>query len=428
MPLTLIDYVTGEPNLVIRVDKCPPNGVENVTPASGTVTTGSAGNQFSATLVEAPQSQAVPAQGFAWGLYSWAVIAPVDSTGTMPDAEFTFQIGNYQPLDVVVRADYDANMFPDPRHLRAGRREQVTIGVDLRRLYLDSGGAAVNNVPLQLAGVRWIPATYPFGLRVKSQAGWGQNGTALSPLIFVGWLTILSDSQLQQLWPWLVQQTAFGMDYGPGGNVSGQFTWPSLTGAPTSDDVISRFPGGPKDEQIKFLLTSATNALAIPSNQRYVYSQKTAITGGNPQNVSDVRYDLGHALKGTNQAFVPTLFGLRFASSLFTSGNPLPSLYLSWGVDGNVVPNPHENGVLITAGTNYLQWGSTPPILNDTGEYFPMSGVGQFAKVLNYGQNIAPQVYAPSGFAANTIRLLLGGYRIATPTLTGTPASTVSVQ
>lgn len=411
MALTKIRYASGQPDIVIAVTASPGNMVENLTPLAGT----GGSNGFSATVLKAPDNVAQPSSGFAWGLYDWVTLYPLDSDGTAPDAEIRFAIGNYQPNNLVLRADYETQMFPEPRHLRAGRREQVHASVDVRAQFLASGQGvqAAPNLPLMLAGTQWIPATLGFALRVRSQAGWGQSGTAKAPLIFMGWLSILTEDELQAMWPWLHASSDYGLSYGPGGSVSGHFDWPTggANGLTTSE-VIGRFPGGVLDQQVTFTLTSAVNALAITANQRYVLSNQTAISGATASNVAAPEYDLGYALRKTTEAFVPTLIGFRFADSLQTSGSALPSIYLSYTVNGETVPDPNQNGVLVTAGTNLLQWGSTAPILNDTGEFFPMVAQSQFVKVLNYAQDMAPQVYSPVGLAAGTVRWLQGGYHL----------------
>jgi len=409
MALTNIRYVSHQPDIVIAVYACPPNNAEQVTPLAGSVNSGG----FQAQVLKAPSGTTIPGQGYGWGLYDWYTLYPIDANGSLPDVEIRFQVGDRQPNDVVARADYLTQMYPEPRHLRAGRLEQVHQAASLRQLLQDSQGQPISNLPLQIAGTIWIPANQGFAVRVRSQAGWGQSGAAAqAPLVFFGYLDIWTDAELAAYYPQITANTDYGINYGPGGQVSGQFRWPVLEGNPTNPEVLGRFPGGYWQDQITWVLRSAVNAQAIPQAQKYLYTNNTQIQGAQSNNVATTDYDLGYALAGTNAAFVPTLFGLRFDPSLFQSGQPNPQVYLSWAVNGSTVPNPNENGILITAGTNLLQWGATPPILPDQGLFFPVADIEQFVRVLNVRQNMAPQVYtvAAGGIGAGLLRILQAGY------------------
>jgi len=427
MALTNIRYVQNQPDIVLAVTACPPTPgagvtgqISGTTPLSGSVSSGSTANNtaFAAQVITAPNESTQPASGYAWGIYNLVTLYPVDFVNgslVFPDVELRVNIGDKQPNDLILRAGYADQMFPDPRHLRGGRREQVNLGTSLRRLWADKGiaGMAVQNVPLMLAGNIWVPTQKGISFRVASQTGWGQGSTPINPLYILIWMDIFTDEELATLYPWLQQQQSYGVSFGPGGAVAGSFVWPTLGGTPTAD--VGKFPGGVDQSDVTFELKAATNFQQIQPNTTYIYSNESGIVGANQNNLGNTIYDLGHADKGTRRAFIPTYFGLRFAPDLFASGQPNPQIYVSYTLDNETVPNPKEHGLLIPASTNYLQWGAEAPVLNDSAEFFPMVAQANFVKVLEVGQNLAPQVYsiAAAAYAAGSVELMQGGYRIA---------------
>jgi len=392
---------------VLEVSKLPA-GVEATNNVSGTNTA----NGASVTVVRAPNGSLLPPPGYAVDVYDLFIEYPIDYNGSYPDVELRFQIGEVDVSRIVISGGYTRNMFPRADRVYGGPGAVVPLAESMRKLYNQLvKGQKVVNLPLRITGLH-IPAQQPLSVIFKSNSGFGVGGTPIRPLRVYLKGDMWTDEELAHF------QTLFTGSFGvrrhPDGTVTGTFVLPSGLTSKT----VGMLPNGTTQQaqavQIYRKLAYAVNTNPITTAAAYIYSTQPAV-GGQQQNVSDARHDLGFPYSNTNKAFIPYEFGLRFASSLIGQGTN-PEIYVGWwnAAARAMVPDMHANGLLVSAQRNPIQYGAVLPQVDAGNEEFPLPSASKVLSMLVNKADWAPAVSAIglSAFAANSIYLMVGGIEV----------------
>lgn len=362
------------------------------------------------TVQRAPNDTLLPSPGNAVDFYDGWFEYPIDSDGSLPDVQVTFEIGQKSLGTVNLSAGYHRNMFANPDRVYGGRKNRVPYAVSMRSLYNQlKKGAKVRNLPLQMVGLK-IPSQEPLKITFKSTMGWGQSGTAIRPLRFHLLADVWTDPQLADFQS--LYDGSYRITRAPSGTVQGTHT---LNAALTSKN-IDILPGGLNQSgtKIQRRILWATNNKAIGTGSAYQFTNQPA-AGGQQNNVSDAEYDLGFPYKESSQVFIPYNIGFDFDPSLLGAGSN-PQIYVGWwnATQRTMLPDMYTQGLLISGQRNPFQYGATTPQINDRSQQFPLPDAKNLLSLIVRGDGWSPAVSAMtlSGFAANTIYAMVGGIDI----------------
>lgn len=393
---------------VIQVPKIAPD-VEISNNTSGT---NSIGTTSSVTVVRAPNNSLLPPPGYAVDVYDLFIDYPIDSEGGYPDCEIRFQIGERDVATLTISGGYYRNMFPKHDRIYGGPKAVVPLARSMRSLYnWMLKGTPVKNLPLQITGLK-IPSQQPLRVIFKSSQGWGQNGTAIRSLTLYLKGDMWSDGELANFQH--LYNGSFAVRRHPNGEVVGQHVLPVDLSAKTMDIL----PGGTNQThttQIYRKIAYATNNLAITTASHYAFTNRSA-AGGQENNVTDSRHDLGFVYKDSPNTFIPYEFGLNFAESVVGQGSN-PQLYVGWwnAEARTMLPDMYTQGLLISAQRNPFQYGATIPQISDNNAMFPLPNASKLISLLIQNADWAPAVSAVglgNGYAAGDVTCMVGGIEV----------------
>ena len=391
---------------VIEVPQLAPN-VEISNNASGTNTIGTS----QVKVARAPNDTLVSAPGYSIDAYDFFFDYAIDSDGTAPDVEVRFMIGEIDVARTIISAGKSRLLFPRPDRLVGGPERHIPYAQSMRKLYnLLQKGASVPNMALQILGLK-IPSQEPLKVFFRSTTGWGQGAAALRPLRLYIKGDMWSAAELARFQS--LYNGAFAIRRHPNGTVSGNHVLPGAL----TDSSMGMLPNGTDQKhttQIYRKIVYATNAQGINTSSPYIFSELPSV-GGQQNNVSDTRHDLGFPYAGTAKAFVPYEVGVNFARSLLGTGTN-PQLYVGWykSAERTIVPNLYANGLLINGQRNPFQYGDASPQVTTGNQFFPMAQASKLLNFLIQGENWAPAVSAVglSALAAQSVYWQLGGIEI----------------
>lgn len=323
------------------------------------------------------------------------IISPVDANGTFPDVEITFTVDNTDLKGtLVIDGSADTNMFPVKKNM-VGQR-YIKLGMSLRDLL--SKGQIVPNLPVLATGLK---VKNSITVTVSSVAGWGQTGTALTPMRIVLRGDILTAGDIDQY---------TGL-YNASSSVSLQtlgshpFFIPNLQ-VPSLSSAWQTLPGGGKQTNTKInrRFTYSSNQAQITTANNFVFSQLPSVQGSQG-NVLDSQHDLGDDFTQNANAFLYKEFGLRLAAGV--------QGYLGFRIDGTIVPQETPQGTPVSTGWNDFQYGSVQPLRTESNLYYPIPDSKNFVDLLVYGQAVAPFFRAAgSDIAIGDVTIVKGGVQI----------------
>lgn len=402
--LTNLNYASdSDVWVVLEVPQIAPN-VEAANNASGMANTGS---HSSVEVVRSPEGTMIAPPGYAVDVYDWFVEWPIDSDGSMPDAEIRFQVGEKDVSRTVISAGYSRIMNPRVDRLAPGGKH-VPYATSMRLLYnLLQKGTHIPNMALQILGLK-VPSQQLLKAFFKSSAGWGQSGTALRPLRLYFKADMWTAGELGRFGQ--LYDGRFSLSRHPNGTVKGHHVIPS-----TLDDTnVDELPNGTHQTgqvQLYRKLTYATNNQSIGVSSPYILSTKQAV-GGQQNNVTDNRHDLGFAYKNTSQAFIPYEFGLNFSESLLDQGSN-PQIYVGWYQTSTrtILPNMYANGLLVSGQRNPFQYGQATPQVATRAGILPLAPASKLLNLLVKGANMSPVVSAIGldALKPNEVYVAVGG-------------------
>lgn len=392
---------------VISCDQLAPN-VDAVNLPSGTNTAA----KSRVTVERAPNNSTTLSTNYAGDLYNLEIEYPIDSTGNYPDVELRFQVGEQEISRLVLSGGYYRNMFPRAHKLVAGAGSRVPLARSMRSaMQVLQKGGKVPNLPLQITGIK-LPSSQPFQVIIRSNQGWGNNGTAIKPLRVRIFGDLWTDSELSQFESHYNNNRSFSVTREPSGTISGSHDLPQSLTAKTMDIL----PNGTDQKHTTAIyrkITSATNLGTIHASDQYILSNKTGV-GGQANQVS-TRHDLGFEYKHTHDAFIPYEFGFNFDESLFGGGSN-PECYVGWWNAANrqTLPDMYTHGVLINGQENNFQYGAVYPQLPQGHLFFPPQAAHRLLNVLVMEDDWAI-VASASGLTAinpNRIHAMIGGLEV----------------
>lgn len=410
MPTSLqnLDYASeSDVWAVLEVSKLPPN-VPAYNNVSGTNTEDSA----SVAVVRAPSGTLLTAPGYAVNVYDLFVEYPIDEAGNYVDCELKFQIGEVEVSRVVLSAGFTRNMYPQHDRLYGGPRAMRPFSESMRKLYNHmQKGAPVRNLALRITGFQ-IPSQQALKVTFVSKTGWGVTNPPVRPLRLYMLGDMWTDSELARFQS--MYRGDFSVRRHPDGIISGSHQLPkALTSA-----TMGILPNGTEQThttQIYRKITWAVNNNPITIGSEFVYSSQTAV-GGQQNNVSDSRHDLGLPYKGTTKAFIPYELGFNFAESLVAQGTN-PQIFVGWWNSATkaMIPDMHANGLLISAQRNRFQYGSVRPQVAAANQMFALPDAQRLVSMLVQDANWAPAVSAiglATGYDAGSIYAMMGGVEV----------------
>lgn len=397
----------------ITVPQLYPN-VEIGNNASGTNTINQPnGDKSLSTVAFAPNNSTALPEGKGADLYGVVLWSPVDAAGNTPDATVTFNVGSKPVRTLYLQGGHTHNMMPPQHAVVGGYAEKgVKLGVPMRQVYdWMSRGKSVNNVPLLITGLK-LPPNTPLTVNVISQAGWGQSGAAISPMVIDVLGDIWTDDELARFQRLYQAHNGFSVMRPPFAALSGLHTLPAALTAKSIDQL----PGGEAQAGLTTInrkIIFAANNQAISANSQFVYSNLPSV-GGAQQNIAGTFQDMGDAFSTGKDAFIWEEFGVRFAESLIGSGNAIPQLYAAMYIDSKVWPDFLDHGLLISATNNPFEYGMVTP-QKAGGTYWALKNAARLLSLVDYQNNVAPVVSASglTALDANTVTLVKGGTQIA---------------
>lgn len=335
------------------------------------------------------------ARGYVADALEIDIISPVDSTGGYPDVQIVPINGSKNLQDIMVfDGSVDGNMMP--RAKNSAGVKKVILGYSTRNELLKSGGNG-KNIAQRITGIK---VTNSLSLAVTSQAGWGNSGTATTPLRVIVRGELLDSTDLQEFQNLYRGQVAFKRM-----GVPAFFADHTISG-PITTKTWGELPGGNSQKGVKInrRFAYAYNSQTASVSVQYPFSEQSAF-GGNTAFINNQINDLGMDFKASNNAFLYTHLGLRIPSG--SSG------YFGFKVDGTVVPQDNMAGTPVFAGTNEFEYGSVAPQRSESGLYYQMPTVDNLADMLVYQNSVVP-IFTPTGSAisANDMSVAIGGVLI----------------
>lgn len=322
-----------------------------------TVVTGSSKNDPSGasnvTQIGSAQGLASTALSGLYGDLTDIVVVPaVDSAGTYPDVALWPVVDGTDYGDrIMIDGSLPGNMFPNPANAigRVVRR----LGLPVRQIFGQSGWA------LRATGLK---AARNYQFRVYSAAGWGNNGTAVTPLRIIGYgdklnaeaLDVLASKMDSNGYRGHVQNSDPGYNaldavHSINGGLSAK-TWTALPGGPTQQGVkINRF------------FRYAYNAADTPSQGLYVLSNDNAVQG-QQGNVMDSNHDLGFDFENNRDYLMLLEFGARAGTH---------QAFVGFRVDDTILPD--DQGFIVSEGVNPFAYGNVQPQRPGTNEFYALS-------------------------------------------------------
>ncbi len=317
------------------------------------------------------------------------IIPPLDSAGNPVDCAITFTNGKTNLEDtIMIDGSAGGNMFP--RALVTVGSKQVRLGYSIREVVAKGS----RNMPMLITGIK---ITDSLTIRVSSVAGWGVNGTAVTPLRVIVKGDVYGTDEINSLTSFY--NPTVSLNYPPAGAVS--FIHEGILTAST----FGTLPGGDKQKSIRInrRFTYAYNNQATVGNSMYVFSQQQSLQG-NEQNVVDQQHDLGDDFTGTQNLFLWQELGIRLASGI--------SATAGLRADGVIVPQDTQFGTPLSYHVNDFQYGDAQPQRSNSGEYFAMPSSSLLAKMLVEDNGVAPFIVTTASVDANQISMAKGGVLI----------------
>lgn len=396
----------------VTVPQAYPN-VEISNNPAGTHTINQPGGGASvSTVTFAPNGSTALPEGKAADLFGVVIWSPVDADGSTPDVTITFNVGAKPIRTLYLQGGHTHNMMP-PHHAIVGGYAQtlVKLGVPMRQVYdWLRRGKSVTNVPLMITGIK-LPSDTPLVINVTSQAGWGQNGSAVQPLEVDVLGDLWDDSELAAFQALYAAHNGFAVSRPPFATVRGFHTLP----APLSAKSMGQLPGGESQAgatTINRKIIFASNAVAIGSNGQFVYSNLPSV-GGAQQSIANTFQDMGDAFAAGKEAFIWEELGFRFAEDLIGGGD-VPQLYVGMYINSKVWPDFLDHGVLISATNNQFEYGMVRP-QQAGGTYWALKKASRLLSLVSYQNSVAPVVSASglTALGANTVTAVKGGTLVA---------------
>lgn len=368
----------------------------NITsPTSGTKTVGT--STIGATQYSISSSSVPPSE--YWDLTDIIIDPPVDAGGTTPDVYLTWTVDNkdlstYQVMD----ASADGNFFPDPNNTVALRA--IRLGLPLYDVLWDAAhGKPMANIPLYTTGFK---AKNSITVTVYTTAGWGQNGTVVSPLRIRGYGRRLTAAQLDDLTLTWNQYSRVSKLIAPGQGIE-------LSNL-MAGDVLSKawqtLPGGGLQQQVKInrRFTFASNNATITTSNSFAFTQDNALQGTDA-NVIDPKHDLGDNFSSNSNVFLYNEFGVKLAQGV--------EGYVAYAINNNLVPQDTQQGTPISYSKNPFAYGSVQPQRTDSNLYYPLPSARRLVQLMVAGQGVVPVFKAAgSNIDAGGVTIAKGGVLI----------------
>lgn len=339
------------------------------------------------------QTTNVP-NGYMWDVTDLEIISPVDANGTFPDCQITIYNGTTK-LDhiIIIDGSVAGNMFPRGVLTIGAKRHRL--GIPLRSLLWANAQnpGSVSNMALLATGIK---VTSSITIAVKSTAGWGNSGTAVTPLRVIMKGDKIKETDIIPLSNFYNGQIRITQ---PPTNVFNAVHVPKF---PFTASNWGTLPGGDSQGGVNVFkrVVYAYNNAATSSGANFIFSQQNQLNGTD-SNVVDQQHDLGFDFTTGNSAFLLTDFGVN------TSAN----VYFGYRLNNVTVPQDTPNGTALSAGVNDFQYGSVQPQLSNSGRYYTMHDSEKFLKFLVYKSTAVPFINQGtySSIAANDVSVALSG-------------------
>lgn len=341
--------------------------------------------------------------GEVWDARIVRVTSPVDNasaTNQYPDCYFTFYNGASDLQNqIMIDASYYGNMFPRENTTDGQRQVLLGLAMDdvLMRNMLNPG--SVQNIPLLITGIK---VTSSLTVYVTSTAGFGNNGSVVTPLRIQVYGEVYDDSDLA-VFARGYNGTMF-LNVPP----SAPFVGVHTPAGPLSTKTISSYPGGLSQSGLRVYrrITYAYNNAATGTSNIFPFTQINSLQGV-PANVVDPQHDLGDDFTQNNDVFDWQQFGLRLPANA--------SAYVGFKVGSLIVPLSTQFGNPVSYHNNPYQYGQAQPQRASSDLYYAMPEATKLAKILVHKNAVVPFVSTNglTSLAANTVSIAKSGVQIS---------------